>query len=626
MGVLSLDTAALQPLPEHMPPRCPSQHSPRASQRSPRGTIDSTDMHSSHSSDQRAEQRSHRMVTFSYEFNAFREQVKAAASKTNSEATSLRRLSSTGSMGSLQRVSSQPTIRQEATLPGAMPLEQGRGTASPPKERRHNWCDNDDGGLDRGVSVNSRSKSHLQPHDNMLHPGRQARTAIRSEGHGWGNGEPMSEKSGALGTFTRRGQEHPVLARQRTRGLFPHAEEMKRKVRAGVFKEEYDVSKFYKQDGVAQLVARHILFEYATLAVIGLNALWIAFDLDHNPSEVPSESPAGFQFMESMFCVYFVFEIFVRFMAFEHARNAVHDGWFVFDSVLVFLAVLDTWVTSIVFALASESSGGFGNSSALRLLRLMRLTRMARMVRLLRAVPELMILIKGMWVGTRSVLLTLVLLAIIVYLFGIAFRQLTKHSAIGDQYFQSVPHSCFQLLLGGIVPDMADFVSAVARDSWFNTVLLLAFIFVASLTIMNMLIGILCEVVSVVASVEREQMTVNSVKANVLKVLKRNGIEISEHSHITRLQIEQLLVIPEAARQIQDVGVDVVGLVDYLDIIFGDAHELLFPDFFEALLQLRGTNTATVKDIVDLRKLLTQVVQMIHRQDEALSRPGSLAC
>ena len=53
----------------------------------------------------------------------------------------------------------------------------------------------------------------------------------------------------------------------------------------------------------------------------------------------------------------------------------------------------------------------FTNPIQFRLVRLLRLTRMARMARLLRAMPELLVLIKGMVVAMRSVFFTLCLLA-----------------------------------------------------------------------------------------------------------------------------------------------------------------------------------------------------------------------
>merc|ERR1719198_1102302 len=100
----------------------------------------------------------------------------------------------------------------------------------------------------------------------------------------------------------------------------------------------------------------------------------------------------------------------------------------------------ETWIMSVIMlAAGGGGSSGMGNASILRLFRLLRLSRMARMVRLLRAMPELMVLIKGMVVAMRSVFFTLCLLAGIIYVFGIMFVQLLKGTTHGDNYFPTVP-------------------------------------------------------------------------------------------------------------------------------------------------------------------------------------------
>merc|ERR1712113_815241 len=103
--------------------------------------------------------------------------------------------------------------------------------------------------------------------------------------------------------------------------------------------------------------------------------------------------------------------------------------------------------------------------------------------------------------------------------------------------------------------------------------------------------------------------TVNMVKTNMHRILEVSGIDVDANNCISRSEFEQLLMIPEAVRQIKEVGVDAVGLVDYADFIFDDGKkELSFSDFFEILLSLRGKNAATVKDIVDLRKFVFQML------------------
>merc|ERR1712190_310854 len=91
-----------------------------------------------------------------------------------------------------------------------------------------------------------------------------------------------------------------------------------------------------------------------------------------------------------------------------------------------------------------------------------------------------------------------------------------------------------------------------------------------------------------------------------------------------------LLQQPEATRALQDVGVDPVGLIDFVDVIFGEADIISFGRFMETVLLLRGSNNATVKDIVDIRKRLVAEVRLIgdaivakmHKSTLAPSRDG----
>jgi len=131
-------------------------------------------------------------------------------------------------------------------------------------------------------------------------------------------------------------------------------------------------------------------------------------------------------------------------------------------------------------------------------------------------------------------------------------------------------------------------------------------VLLASLTVMNMLVGVLVEVVSVVSSVEKEAMQVNFVKERLSRIVENFKEGAGVHTQFTRAEFVMLLETPEAARALQDVGVDVVGLVDYHDFIFQEESNFDFVNFMEMVLSLRGANTATVKDIVDLRKFLVQ--------------------
>merc|ERR1712228_761345 len=95
---------------------------------------------------------------------------------------------------------------------------------------------------------------------------------------------------------------------------------------------------------------------------------------------------------------------------------------------------------------------------------------------------------------------------------------------------------------------------------------------------------------------------------------------------ISQAEFESLLLKPEAARIIQSVGVDVEELVDNADFIFNDARSTLnFHDFMDIILQLRGSNKATVKDLVSLRRVvLTEMECTEERIIRVIKR--SMAC
>merc|ERR1719235_2174198 len=106
----------------------------------------------------------------------------------------------------------------------------------------------------------------------------------------------------------------------------------------------------------------------------------------------------------------------------------------------------ETWVITIIMvSTGSEGGSPLGNTAILRLFRLLRLSRLMRM---LRSLPELMILIKGMVTAMKSVVYVMCLLAIITYVFAIAFTQLAVGSeSIGETYFSNVAHSMYSLII-----------------------------------------------------------------------------------------------------------------------------------------------------------------------------------
>lgn len=436
----------------------------------------------------------------------------------------------------------------------------------------------------------------------------------------------LSVKSALWGTKNTADDDKPG------KHNFVDASAIKEKVRENLIKPKYNVTDHYKEDGIWQAIAKNGMFEQITLGVIAFNAIWIAVDTDFNGADILLDAHPVFQVAENLFCLFFSMELFIRFMSFQRVRFALKDFWFAFDSALVLTMVLETWImTLIVLITAPGGSGGgagMGNASILRIARLLRLTRMARMARLLRAMPELMIMIKGMMAAMRSVFFTLCLLVIIMYVFAVVFTQLCAETDTGDAHFKNVPHSMFTLLMyGTLLDDIGNLTKQLGRESYIIAGVFLVFVLLAALTVMNMLIGVLCEVVSVVAAIEKEEMLVTYVNEKLQKVMAI--LDADGDLTISKSEFLKILENIDAARCLQDVGVDVIGLVDFADFIFADDsvtnvqlddddNQISFAKFTEVVLQLRGTNTATVKDIVDLRKFVRNAMIETNRQLQTL--------
>lgn len=156
---------------------------------------------------------------------------------------------------------------------------------------------------------------------------------------------------------------------------------------------------------------------------------------------------------------------------------------------------------------------------------------------------------------------------------------------------------------------MDDLTSIALMMQEQNMLLLFVFycyVLIAALTLMNMLIGVLCEVVSAVASTEKEASAIDYVKEILHDILTSTDLDSNCDGAISKEEFMALFHNKQATSALTDVGVDVVGLLEFADFLFcGDNDEeiqLQPEEMVKVILDLRGSNVTTVRDIVDLRK------------------------
>jgi len=407
--------------------------------------------------------------------------------------------------------------------------------------------------------------------------------------------------------------------------VFQNVTELKQRVRQSLVQPEHNVANLYSDTGVWQAIARHRFFDTAMLWVILLNTLWIAVDTDLHNADYVLQAPVYAQVIENLFTVVMTAEVMIRFGAFRSKAFAWQDRSFIFDASLVAFQIFETWIMTFIILVFLRKNGeegnyGISNTSVLRIFRLMRIFRMARVARLLNAAPELMVLVKGVVSASRSVFLTLCLLFVVLFIFSVGLRQVTKDTDLGEQYFGSIFDSMFSLFVYGTIPDQAGIIVDATNQQPIFGLIVLLYIFVAFLTVLNLLVGVIVQVVNVVSEVESEEMAVKDVKRRLMTAVENNvdsGWK-GESTVLSRDDFQSLVTQPDIVKALASLRVDCVALLESEDIIFSTTSlsggfpepvdSIPFGAFMEIVMQLRGSNQATVKDMVQLRKYMQVTV------------------
>merc|ERR1712113_539398 len=106
-----------------------------------------------------------------------------------------------------------------------------------------------------------------------------------------------------------------------------------------------------------------------------------------------------------------------------------------------------------------------------------------------------------------------------------------------------------------MAPELKDTIEKdLAGEHMFFAVIFFIFIMIATFTVLNMLLGVLVNVVGAVTLMEKEQMDVSFVKRYFRVMLEE--VDTDGNCHISKDEFEELLLKPGVAPALQSVGVD----------------------------------------------------------------------
>jgi hypothetical protein len=346
-----------------------------------------------------------------------------------------------------------------------------------------------------------------------------------------------------------------------------------------------------------------------SLIVIVLNSLWLWIDADY-VSKVNSDVANFIPSIDVAFLLFYMIELMIVTFAHERIRDVINDGWHVFNSFLVVVMGLELSV-SLTFAIVGSSNNGNGWQALdnLKVLRLIRITRLLQILRFMHVVPEILFLIKGAVAATRSVVITMLMLLSITYAAGITCRQISEGTPMGQKYFPTVMEAMYNLIMRGVLLDsVSSMMTDVAEGSTICALIFALVIVLGAITMMNMLVGVLVDVMNTVAGQEKTKLASSMLTEKVRQIIAESGIESGDANVITLQKFRLLLTTRATANALREIDVEPEALVDLADGIFqSDSEgkffdkEIGFEEFMDLLMQLRGSNTVTVRDLQELK-------------------------
>lgn len=388
----------------------------------------------------------------------------------------------------------------------------------------------------------------------------------------------------------------------------------------------------YHDRGLFACIVRSRIFVAVSMTMVLLNAGWLGYEAEKNDAEMLYSSDIFFIIVENVFCGYFLLEVLIRFAAFKRKCHALQDAWMIFDTILVVLMIVEVWLWPLLEHFTQDdalSKNKVRSWAVLRVARILKIVRLGRLARIIRQFPELVAMCKAIFVAVRSVFFTFLLLTMLLYAFAIIFvSQIRSNDAIANQIkdFKTISASMWLLSIEGVMLDgPKDTLNILVQHDYFLTGVFLLFIILSAFTIVNMLIGIICNVVQNVSELEQDKANAVFLQDTLLEHLRDHDRNCDHY--IRKDEFEELMRHPETHAILDQFGVDARDLLSMKENLFdhedtyvstpfvipGDSFQqipaqtcLSHGAFLQVVFRLRKANSVKVTDMVDLRQFIKQ--------------------
>ena len=211
------------------------------------------------------------------------------------------------------------------------------------------------------------------------------------------------------------------------------------------------------------------LFQYLVISIIIFNA----FTIGINTYELGEFTRGVISILDYSITVFFVIELLIRFIGEPKKINFLKSGWNIFDTLIVLISLIP-----------------ISNSSSFLLLRLLRVFRVLRIISI---IPELKLIIEALLGSIKRVFYVSLLLFIILYIYA-TIGSILFSSDI-PQRWNDVGVSMITLFQVLTLSSWEQVMLPLQEVYWWAWIYFFSFIIICGITMLNLLIAILVDVV-----------------------------------------------------------------------------------------------------------------------------------
>ena len=211
------------------------------------------------------------------------------------------------------------------------------------------------------------------------------------------------------------------------------------------------------------------LFQYLVISIIIFNAVTIGI----NTYELGEFTRSVISILDYSITIFFVIELLIRLIGEPKKINFFKSGWNIFDTFIVLISLIP-----------------ISNSSSFLLLRLLRVFRVLRIISI---IPELKLIIEALLGSIKRVFYVSLLLFIILYIYA-TIGSILFSSDI-PQRWNDVGISMITLFQVLTLSSWEQVMLPLQEVYWWAWIYFFSFIIICGITMLNLLIAILVDVV-----------------------------------------------------------------------------------------------------------------------------------